>query len=188
MVGDDHQIAHLEVRVHTARCVRYKQRLDAQGLHHADGEGNLLHRVALIVVETALHGHDILIAQGAENQAALVALNGRYGEVGHFAIRDFDLDIDVIHNGAQAGTQNDGGLGQLVVHAFPDEVAGLLNLVQPVDLLCHNNNPFFNCWLLTFVFCQLDFYELVPCSSIRLTSSSMKLAPSISRNPTFMGM
>ena len=111
-----------------------------------------MHRVALVVVETALHGHDILIAQGAKDQAAFVTLNRRDGEVGDFAIRNLYFDIDVIHNGSQAGAQNDGGLGQLVVHAFLDEFAGFLNLIQQVDVLCHNNNPFFNCWILTFCY------------------------------------
>ena len=129
MVGDDHEVAYLEVGVHAARGVGDEDRLDANGFHDAYREGNLLHRVALVIVEAALHRHDILVAQCAEDETALMTLNGRYREVGYFTVRNLHLDVDVVHNGPQAGAQDDGRLGQLIVHAFLNEFAGFLNLV-----------------------------------------------------------
>ena len=81
VVGDNHQVADLELRVHAARSVAYEEGLYAQFVHHADRERNVLHRVALVVVEASLHRHDVLAAELAEDELARVALNGRYGEV-----------------------------------------------------------------------------------------------------------
>ena len=76
VVGDDHQVANLELRVHASGGVADEQRLDAQFVHHPHGEGDLLHRVALVVVESPLHGHDVHASQFAEDQFAGMALNG----------------------------------------------------------------------------------------------------------------
>ena len=86
MVGDDHQVANPEVRVHATGSIRHKERLDAQLVHHADGEGHLLHVVALIVVEASLHGNDVLASQLTEDQFADMSFNGRYREVGYVAV------------------------------------------------------------------------------------------------------
>ncbi len=76
----------MEVWVHAPRCVAHKERLDAQLVHHSLREGNLLHVIALIEMETAFHRHDVLAAQLAEDELACVAFYGRYGEVGYLTI------------------------------------------------------------------------------------------------------
>ena len=86
VVGDDHQVANLEGGVHAAGGVADEERLDAQFVHHPDREGDFLHRVALVVVEAALHGHDVNSAQFAEDQHAAVSFNGGHGEVGYLAV------------------------------------------------------------------------------------------------------
>jgi len=91
MVGDNHQVANLKMRVHTASCIRNKQRLDAQFVHDADREGYLLHGIALIEMEASLHRHDVDTSQLAEYQFATMSLHGRYGKVGNFCIWDFNL-------------------------------------------------------------------------------------------------
>ena len=70
VVVDDHQVANLEIRVHSARSVAYEEGLDAQLVHYTFWEGNLLHAVSLVEMEAAFHGHDILATQLAENQLA----------------------------------------------------------------------------------------------------------------------
>ena len=55
MIGDDHQVANLELGVHASCCVGNKEGLDAQLVHDAHGEGDLLHGVTLVEVETTLH-------------------------------------------------------------------------------------------------------------------------------------
>ena len=75
VVSDNHQVANLELWVHTACSIRNKQCLNPQLIHHADGEGNLFHRVTLIVMETSLHSYDIDTAQFAENQLAAMSFD-----------------------------------------------------------------------------------------------------------------
>ena len=74
MIGDDHQVADLERGIHAARRVAHEEGLDAQLVHHADGEGDLFHGVAFIKVETPLHGHDILVTKLSEDELPGVAL------------------------------------------------------------------------------------------------------------------
>ena len=86
MVGDNHQVADLERRVHAPCRIRHEECLDAQFIHHPDREGHLLHRVALIEVETPLHRHDVDTPQLAENEFSAMSLDGRDGEVGNLLI------------------------------------------------------------------------------------------------------
>ena len=76
VVGNDHQVANLECRVHATGSIRHEERLDAQFVHDTYREGHFLHRVAFIEVEAALHGEDIDTAKLAENQFAAVSFNG----------------------------------------------------------------------------------------------------------------
>ena len=76
LVGNDHQITDFEVWIGSTGGVAHKQSLDAQFVHDADGEGNFLHGVAFVVVEAAFHGHDILLAELSEDEAAAVAFYG----------------------------------------------------------------------------------------------------------------
>ena len=75
MVRDNHQVADLERGVHAAGGVTHEQCLDAKLIHHANRKRHLLHRVTLVVVETALHSQNVLLAKLADNQAAAVALD-----------------------------------------------------------------------------------------------------------------
>ena len=91
VVGDDHQVAYMETIVHASGGVGYEQSLNAQLVHHANGEGDLLHRVALVEMEAALHGHDVHPAELTEDKFAAMSLHRRYGEVGYFGIRNLLL-------------------------------------------------------------------------------------------------
>ena len=91
VVGDNHQVANLEGRVHTAGGIRHEEGLDAQFVHDAHGEGDFLHGVALVVVEAALHGQDVYPAKFAEYQFATMTFHGRYREVGNVGIGNLVL-------------------------------------------------------------------------------------------------
>ena len=90
MVGNHHEVSNLESGVHATCCVRDEERLDAQFVHDADGERHLLHIVALVVVESALHGHDVDAPELAEDELAAMSFDGGNGEVGDFAIRELE--------------------------------------------------------------------------------------------------
>ena len=89
MVIDNHQVADFEVRIHTSRCVTDEEGLDAQFMHHAFREGNLLHVISFIVMESAFHCHDVLAAQFTEDEFAGMAFYGRNREVGYLAVWEF---------------------------------------------------------------------------------------------------
>ena len=86
MVGNHHQIANLEARVHATCGIRNKEGLNTQLVHHTNGEGYLLHRVALVVVETTLHRHDVYTAKLTKDKFAAVAFYCRNGEVGYLTV------------------------------------------------------------------------------------------------------
>ena len=86
MVGDDHQVANFKGGVHTSRGIRHEECLDAKLIHHPYGEGHLLHRVALVVVKAALHGHNVCTSQLAEYQFSAMPLYRRDGEVRNISI------------------------------------------------------------------------------------------------------
>lgn len=88
VVGDDHEVANLELGIHTARGIADEECLDAKLVHHSDGERNLLHRVALIVMEATLHSHDVLTTEFAEDKLSGMSLDCRNREVGYLGIRE----------------------------------------------------------------------------------------------------
>ena len=76
VVGDEHEVANLKFWIHTSRGVADEEVFDAQFIHDTDREGDLLHVVAFIIMETSFERHDFLAAQATEEQTAAVALNG----------------------------------------------------------------------------------------------------------------
>ena len=75
MIGENHQVADLELRVHATGGVADEECLDAQFIHHPDGEGHFLHRITLVEVEPALHGEDVHATELTEDQLAAVPFN-----------------------------------------------------------------------------------------------------------------
>ena len=89
VVGDNHQVANLKLRIHATSSIRDKERLDAQFVHHTNREGYLLHRVALIEMKASLHGEDVDASQLTKYQFSAMSFDGRYWEVGDFLVGDF---------------------------------------------------------------------------------------------------
>ena len=91
MVRDNHQVTNLEGRIHTTGSIADEDGLDAQLVHNANGEGYLFHIISLIVVETALHSHDVHTTEFTEDERTSMSLNCRYREVGDVAVRNLEL-------------------------------------------------------------------------------------------------
>lgn len=89
MVGDDHHVADVELRVHATGGVADEEHLDTQLIHHTLGEGNFLHRVALVEMEAAVHGDDVNATELSEDEFSGMSLHGRHGEVGNVLVRNF---------------------------------------------------------------------------------------------------
>ena len=128
MVADNHQISDFEVGVHPPGGVRNQQIFHAQRLHHPHGESHLLHVVALIVMEPALHGQHVHAAQLAHDELAAVPFHGRYGEVRDAFIRNLRLVRQFGHQVAQSRSQDDADFG-LRRHVLPQEVGRFLNFL-----------------------------------------------------------
>ena len=111
VVRDQHQVADAKLRVRAARGVAHEERVDAQGVHDADGESDLAHGVALVVVETPLKRHDGTPAEVAENQAALMALDGGDGKMRHVGIGERVGDVDFPGEATESRAQHDGYTG-----------------------------------------------------------------------------
>ena len=86
MIGNHHQVANLEARVHATCSVANEERLDAQLVHHTYRERHLFHRIAFIVVETALHGHDVHAAKLTKDKFAAMTFYRGNGEVGNVTV------------------------------------------------------------------------------------------------------
>ena len=131
VVGDEHEVADLEVGVHAARRIAHKEVLDAQLIHDTHGEGHLLHVVTLVVVEAALQGHDLLAAQAAEDEFARVSLDCRHGEVGYVIVGEGYFHLYFLREAAQPRAEHDGG-ERPHGGVLPNPCSGFLNGLQHI--------------------------------------------------------
>ena len=84
VVGNHHQVADFELRIHAPCGVADEERLDAQFVHDSYGECDFLHGVSFIEMEASFHSHDVNTAKFSENELAGVAFDGRNGEIRYF--------------------------------------------------------------------------------------------------------
>ena len=125
----DHQVANAERGVDAARSVRYEKVFDAELPHDAHRERHLLHAVAFVIVETALHGDDPAALDQTENHAALVAFDRRNGESGNVLVFDDEPCVDLIGEIAQPGAEYDPHFGREILGPALDESGGFLNFL-----------------------------------------------------------
>ena len=112
-VADDHQVPHRERLVQAAGRIGNEQVPDTQRRHHADGKGDLFHRIPFVIVEPALHGANPFSGQVSHNEVALVANGRRLGEMRNLGIRDHGFGFDDITQFPQAAAQHDADFGRL---------------------------------------------------------------------------
>jgi len=73
MIADDHEVADVEGVVNATGGVGDEEAADTEEGHDTDRKGDLVHGVSFIIMEAALHGHDRLTAEAAEEEVAFVA-------------------------------------------------------------------------------------------------------------------
>ena len=125
MIADDHQIADVEGVVNATGGVGDEQAADTEEGHDTDREGDLIHAVAFIIMEAALHGHDRLTAEAAEEEVAFVARGRGAREVGDGGVGDGGGVGEAVGQGAEAAAEDDGRLGHVGDEAG-EEVGGFL--------------------------------------------------------------
>ena len=132
VVGDDHQVAHAVVGVQCAGGVAYEKRFDAHAGENPFGVGDLLHGVAFIVVEAALHGHNLFPAEGADDEVALVSYGGGALEVRYLRVGDDERVLYAVGQLSEAAAEHDGGVGEGVTRGGDAllQVGGCLCMVH----------------------------------------------------------
>ena len=106
VVSDNHEISHVVAQVGAAGGIGHKEVLDAHQLHNADGEGDQVHAVALVIVDAALHGHHHFAGQFAHNELSFVADGGRNGEAGDSSVGNYQRVFNFVGQAAQAAAQD----------------------------------------------------------------------------------
>ena len=74
----------------------------------------LLERVAFVLVEAAFHDDDRHAFEPAADEPAAVARGGRFGEVRDRVVVERGGDIDLLDEAAEAGAEDDAGVGRFV--------------------------------------------------------------------------
>ena len=110
MILDQHEIAYLEAGVDAARGIRDDERLNAELSQHIDRIGDLVRRIALVAVQTALHADNAAARERAADQTACMVGRGRDTEMRDIAIRDADRLLDLLRERAEARAEDDADL------------------------------------------------------------------------------
>lgn len=129
MVRDDHDVSHLEFLVHTSGGIADEEYFHTEFAHDAYRECHLLHVITLVVVEAALHSHDVLASEVSEYQFAGMAFNGRNREVRNIVIVQFVLYFNMVHEVAKTCAENNCNLRNFT-DLFAHEVGGLFDHFQ----------------------------------------------------------
>ena len=120
-------MTHLEGQVGTAGGVGHDEGLDAHADHDADGQDHLVHAVAFVVMDAALHGDDGFAAQLTHDEVSLVAHCRGHGEARQLPVGDDDGIGDGFGQAAQAASEDDAQHGLAGADAAPDGVG------EPLD-------------------------------------------------------
>ena len=110
MVFDDHQVSYVEIQVGSSGGIGNEEGFDAQLDHDADGKDHLVHSVALVEVDAALHGEDGFSSQLSGDKVALVSHGRGDGETGKGTVRDDNGVFYDIRQAAEAAPEDDSYL------------------------------------------------------------------------------
>ena len=97
--------------IDTARRIADEKALNAQELHHAHREGDLLHAVTFVVMKTTSHSDNFTTSQVAKDQFTLVAFHRRNGKMGDVFVRKNGHPVDLLSQIAKAGAEDDAKIG-----------------------------------------------------------------------------
>src|SRR5690625_6172110 len=82
MIPDKHDIAALEIWVHPAAGIAYKECMRTILFQYPDWKCDLLHGVAFIKMKASLHSHHLFASQHAKQKPAGMTLHSGDREVG----------------------------------------------------------------------------------------------------------
>ena len=73
VISYDDEVPHLVILVAGSCGVGYEEIFHTEGFHHPHSNGDVLHRIAFVIMETALHSHHFLASELSEDEVALMS-------------------------------------------------------------------------------------------------------------------
>lgn len=86
MIIDDHEVANFKIGIHATGGIANEEGFNSQFIHYTFGESNFFHRVALVEVKTAFHGHDIFSPKLAKDKFTGMSFDSANGKVGNIFV------------------------------------------------------------------------------------------------------
>jgi hypothetical protein len=99
MIAQDHQITDLLVVSKSSRSIGNKQFFDAKIFHHSHREGDLLHGISFVIMESSLHTYDGFFSQRTKDQFPGMTFNCRNREIWNIMIRNRMIDMNFFNQG-----------------------------------------------------------------------------------------
>ena len=106
MVGDNHQVAYLEVGIDASGSVGNEKSPYTEQVHYAYAHCHHFHRVPFIVVETALHGKNAFAAEIAAYELAFVTDSRAYREARNVRVTDADFVFYAVCKRTESAAQH----------------------------------------------------------------------------------
>ena len=138
VIGDQNQLALLEIEPDTAGSVGDDQGGDAQAPQDANGKRNFFRAKPLVSMDAALHHGDRRAGYSANEQASAVALHRRSRKMWNVLIGNRDRMLNTLCKRSQSGAKNHSH-PRGDPNAFANKSGRLLRPLK--DALCH----FFSC-------------------------------------------
>ena len=139
VVGDEHNVAHVEFPVHRAGSVGDNQGLRPQQPHHPDRVADISKAPALIGVEPSLHHRHVLAGQAAKHELPLMVRGSGALHVGHLGVGHHDGVLHLIAQRPQAGAQDQQRFGRKTTQTGPQGLRAFLILFKGIGL--HHSFP-----------------------------------------------
>ncbi|MPN40906.1 hypothetical protein SDC9_188446 [bioreactor metagenome] len=107
IIPDKHQLAARKIQVHAAGCIGNDEGFNSQQAGHPHRIGNLLHGMAFINMEAALHHEDAFTAQKPGHEPARMAHRRTFFKMGDLPIGNVDGGLHLLGQAAQAAAQDE---------------------------------------------------------------------------------
>ncbi len=109
MILDEHDVADRKRRVEAARGIGDDQRVDVEALHDSHGQRHLLHGIAFVVVEAALHRAHDCAGKFADHEPPGMTGDSADRKEGNLIVGDDGCLFDLGRQVAQAAAQDQAG-------------------------------------------------------------------------------
>ena len=103
MIPNQHDVADFESGVHSTRRIGQDYGFHTESWQNPLGISHHIHRIAFIIMETAVENQHLHPIQSSENHRTLVSMNRGDREIGNLLVRNFLYHINFRGDSTQAG-------------------------------------------------------------------------------------